>query len=103
MGVSLPPNIQLNAKELIEIVFTKSSIDSPFVVAIQTALDLGINEFLLVGFDGYDTEINKNQFSLAQENQNIINDLAKIDGIKLSSLNPTKYENIETTSIYSLI
>ena len=103
MGVSLPQNVQMNAKELMEIVFTKSSLDSPFVVAIQTALDLGVNELLLVGFDGYDTEINKNQFSLAQENQNIINDLIKIEGVKLSTLNPTKYEHIEVTSIYSLI
>jgi 4-hydroxy 2-oxovalerate aldolase len=103
MGVSLPQNVQLNAKELLEIVFTNSSLDSPFVVAIQTALDLGVNELLLVGFDGYDTEMNKNQFSLAQENQNIINDLIKIEGIKLSTLNPTKYEHIEITSIYSLI
>jgi len=103
MGVSMPSQIKLLAKELASIEFTKSSIDSPFAVAIQTALDLGINEVLLIGFDGYDTDLNKEQFALAQENQNIINDLLKIDNFSALSLSPTKYENIQLTSIYSLI
>ena len=58
---------------------------------------------LLIGFDGYDTDLNKEQFALAQENQNIINDLLKIDNFSALSLSPTKYENIQLTSIYSLI
>jgi 4-hydroxy 2-oxovalerate aldolase len=103
MGVSVPSQIRLLAKELASIEFTDSSTDSPFVVAIQTAIDLGVREVLLIGFDGYDTDINKNQFSLAQENQNIINDLLKIDNYSALSLSPTKYENIQLTSIYSLI
>ena len=103
MGVSAPSKIKLLAKELSSIEFTKSSIDSPFAVAIQTALDLGINEVLLIGFDGYDIDLNKKQFALAQENQNIINDLLKIDNFSALSLSPTKYENIQLISIYSLI
>lgn len=103
MGVSLPSRIKLIAKELGEIEFTNSSLDSPFVVALQTALDLGVTELFLVGFDGYDIDLNKNQFVLAQENQNIINDALKIGGFSVKSISPTKYENIELTSIYSLI
>jgi 4-hydroxy 2-oxovalerate aldolase len=103
MGVEIPAQIKLLAKELGAIEFTNASIDSPFVVALQTALDLGVSELLLIGFDGYDTDLNKNQFILAQENQNIINDVSKLKDFSIKSLSPTKYENIQITSIYSLI
>lgn len=103
MGVSIPSQIQISSKELENIAFTKSSTDSPFVVALQTALDLGVNEIFLIGFDGYDTAINQNQFVLVQENQNIINDILKVDNLVVKSLSPTKYENIQLTSIYSLV
>lgn len=103
MGVSIPLEIQLISKELKSIEFTEFAKDSPFVVAIQTALDLGVNEILLIGFDGYDTNLNKNQFVLAQENQNVINDILKIENISVKTLSPTKYENIKLVSIYSLI
>jgi 4-hydroxy 2-oxovalerate aldolase len=103
MGVSIPSQIQLNSKELKSIEFSNSSTDSPFVVALQTALDLGVSEIFLIGFDGYDTALNQNQFVLVQENQNIINDILKVDGLQVKSLSPTKYENIQLTSIYSLV
>lgn len=103
MGVSLSPVILEKSKELKEINFTKSSVDSPFVVAIQLAFDLQIEELFLVGFDGYELSLNKNQFVLAQENQQIINDAIKIKGVKIKSLSPTKYNEIDLESIYSLV
>lgn len=101
MGISLSNNILENSYELEEINFTKSSEDSPFAVAIQLAIDLGIEELFLVGFDGYELGLNKNQFVLAQENQRIIDDALKIDQMNIKSLSPTKYKNIKLTSIYS--
>ena len=103
MGISISPKIQQISKELESIEFTSSSTDSPFVVALQTAINLGVNEIFLIGFDGYNTGLNNNQFVLAQENQNIINDILKNTNICIKSLSPTKYENIQITSIYSLI
>jgi 4-hydroxy 2-oxovalerate aldolase len=103
MGVSIPSQIQERSKELKSIEFSNSSTDSPFVVALQTALDSGVSEIFLIGFDGYDTALNQNQFVLVQENQNIINDILKVDGLYVKSLSPTKYENIQLTSIYSLV
>jgi len=103
MGTTLPLGLEKASKELEDIQFTKASNDSPLVISIQLALDMGVNEILLLGFDGYDVNINKSQFVLAQENQKIIDDLLKIEGLEVSSLSPTKYENIEITSIYSLI
>ena len=103
MGTTISKNLFNMSYELEQINFTKASNDSPFAIAAQLSLDLNVSKILLVGFDGYDTNINQNQFLLAQENQKIIDDLNKIENISLYSLNPTKYENIKLTSIYSLL
>lgn len=103
MGTSIPMHLLPISYELGGIYFTQASSDSPFAIAAQLSLDLNVNKILLVGFDGYDTNINQNQFLLAQENQKIIDDLGKIDNLNLFSLNPTKYENIKITSIYSFL
>ena len=103
MGTTLPLEFENVSKELEGIQFTEASKDSPLVISIQLALDMGVKEILMIGFDGYDININKNQFALAQENQKIIDDLLKIEGLEVYSLSPTRYENIRLSSIYSLI
>tara|TARA_R110002020_G_scaffold144769_1_gene317933 strand:- start:7963 stop:9501 length:1539 start_codon:yes stop_codon:yes gene_type:complete len=103
MGTSIPEGIRYLSKELASIEFTKSTSDSPMAIAIQAAIDMGSQEIFLVGFDGYDVNINQNQFLIAHENQEVINDLLNYAGIEVKSLTPTKYKNLETTSIYSLI
>lgn len=103
MGTSIPNEIEEISKELECIEFTKVSMDSPLVVSIQLAIDLGVVEIYLVGFDGYDVSLNQNQFVLAQENQNIINDILKNNKISVKSLTPTKYKQIQLTSIYSIL
>ena len=103
MGTTIPSAIEPVSKELEAITFTEASNDSPLALAIQTALDLGVNYILMAGFDGYDTTIDQTQFVLAQENQNIINDLIKLKNISVMAITPTKYKNISETSIYSLL
>lgn len=103
MGTSIPVEIEKISKELESIEFTKASMDSPLVISIQLAIDIGVDEIYLVGFDGYDVSLNQNQFVLAQENQNIINDILKLDKISVKSLTPTKYKQIQLTSIYSIL
>jgi 4-hydroxy 2-oxovalerate aldolase len=103
MGTSIPAEIEKKAKELEAIQFTKVSLDSPLAVAAQIAIELGVMELFLGGFDGYDTETDDIQFSLAQENQKIIEDLIKIENINVRSLTPTKYKKIQVNSIYSLL
>ena len=49
-----------------------------------------------------DTGINKKQSLLEKENQRIIDDLGNAS-LKLFSLTPTKYDNLNITSIYSLL
>lgn len=103
MGTTMPSAIQRLSKELEAISFTSATSDSPLALGIQIALDLGAKEIFLVGFDGYDVNINQNQFLMAHENQKVIDDAVKIIGVSVKSVTPTKYKNIEVLSIYSFL
>ena len=63
--------------ELSSINFTKASDDSPLAIAIQLAINFQVDNVYFIGFDGYDTNINKSQFKLVQENQNVFRDLLR--------------------------
>lgn len=103
MGTIIPEEIKGISKEIGKIDCTDYSSDSPMALAVQIALDLGVKTILMAGFDGYDTTIDQIQFTLAQENQNIINDVLGLDDLMIFSITPTKYQNIETTSVYSFL
>lgn len=103
MGTIIPEVIKEISMELETINFTEASFDSPMALSLQIALDLGVKDIFLAGFDGYDTTIDQTQFTLAQENQNILNDVLKLKGIRVVSITPTKYKKIDTISVYSLI
>ena len=103
MGTAIPKGIQRLSKELEAITFTDATSDSPMALAIQAAIDLGATDIYLVGFDGYDVNINQNQFVIANENQEVINDAVNISGVEVKTFTPTKYKNIKVLSIYSLL
>ncbi|WP_158975126.1 aldolase catalytic domain-containing protein [Cellulophaga sp. L1A9] len=104
MGTIILDKIKNISFELDKLNFTQSSEDSPMVVAVQAAIDLGVEEILLAGFDGYNMDkIDQTQFNLANENQSIINDVVKLEKITTKSITPTKYKNLETTSIFNYL
>lgn len=101
MGTTIPEDILKLSKEVENISFTSASKDSPLALSIQAAIDMGCARIYLVGFDGYDININQNQFVIARENQEIINDAIKNENILIETFTPTKYKNLKTCSIYS--
>lgn len=103
MGTLIPEKTMSSSYELSTIDFTKVTDDSPLAIAIQIAINLEADNIYFIGFDGYDTNINKSQFKLVQENQNVFLDLLKIENIEVRSLAPSKYEMLKFTSIYSLL
>ncbi|MHA7059239.1 aldolase catalytic domain-containing protein [Aquimarina sp. M1] len=103
MGTSIPEEMRAFSQELQSITFTDVTTDSPMAIAIQVALDLGVNEIYLIGFDGYDVNLNQNQFVIAQENQKVIDDAVNISGVNVRSFTPTKYKSLEVLSIYSFL
>ncbi|MDA9774798.1 aldolase catalytic domain-containing protein [Algibacter sp.] len=103
MGTIITNEILNNSIELSSINFTESSLDSPFAVSIQAALDFGVQNIYLIGFDGYKTTVNENQLNLAQENQNILDDLIKVSNVNSVCLTSSNYKNISSTSIHSFL
>ena len=103
MGTLIPEETITSSYELPSIDFTKASDDSPLAIAIQLAMNLQVDNVYFIGFDGYDTNINKNQFKLVQENQNVFSDLLNFKEINVLSLTPSKYEKLKHSSIYNLL
>lgn len=102
MGTFIPEDIKSHTVQLREVTFTDSYVDSPLTIALQTALEIKSKEIILVGFDGYDVNINRTQVELSQENQHVLNQALKVfDNIKFWT--PTKYNNIPQHSVYSLL
>lgn len=103
MGTLIPKEVISSSYELSCIDFTEVTNDSPLAIAIQLSINMLAEDIKLIGFDGYDTDFNKGQFKLVQENQNVFVDLLKYKNIELCTLTPTKYEKLKHSSIYSLI
>lgn len=103
MGTTIPNSIMKVSKELERITFTNLDTESPMAIATQVAIDLGVKHLYYIGFDGYDLGLNQNQFVMARENQIILDDVLNTEGIKIEFLTPTKYKNVNVSSIYSLI
>ncbi len=100
MGTIIPQQLKSSSFELEDIEFTTASSDSPLAIGVQTAVNLGAEKIYLAGFDGYDATIDRIQFVLAQENQEIINDAMNMKQIEITSLTPTKYKGIPIVSLY---
>ncbi|WP_340064167.1 aldolase catalytic domain-containing protein [Ascidiimonas aurantiaca] len=100
MGTIIPDELKDRSFELEKISFIDEYQDSPLAIALEVALQLKSNEIVLAGFDGYDTSINRIQFQLSNENQQIIDSFEK-NCSTLKSCTPTKYKNIKEVSIYS--
>ena len=70
------------------------------VISLQTALDMGVANIELIGFDGYTELESKKELYLMHENQKIISTfLSKKE--KLTSLTKTNYKGLSHKSIYS--
>jgi 4-hydroxy 2-oxovalerate aldolase len=89
-----------NIVELNNINFIEYFHDSPLVISLQTALDMGVANIELIGFDGYTELESKKELYLMHENQKIISTfLSKKE--KLTSLTKTNYKGLSHKSIYS--
>jgi 4-hydroxy 2-oxovalerate aldolase len=104
MGTFVPEQIQEDVKELSRIDFIDKYEDSPLVLAIQSAKDLGTEEIYFVGFDGYMSLENSLQYELSVENQEIIDELLKATFYKkVEFLTPTRYKRIPQSSIFAYL
>ena len=103
MGTYVPEIIKNRTYELKSINFTNVVKDSHLAIALQTALNLNVEEIYLIGFDGYlNGNIQPKDRELFIENNNLFKDVLKT-GIKVSSLTPSLYKSIPQSSIYKIL
>ena len=102
MGTFVPDEVLSHTYQLAAIDFVDQYKDSPLSIALQTAIDLKVKKVVLVGFDGYDLNLNRTQFELSQENQFVIDQFSNTK-IGMESWTPTKYKNLKEVSVYSLL
>jgi 4-hydroxy 2-oxovalerate aldolase len=104
MGTYIPQALEGKSFELKEITITELVKDAHTVLALQTALNLNAENIYLVGYDGYqEGYITKTELALSKENETIFQDFQKNTDLKITSLTPTHYRNLEVESIYSLL
>jgi 4-hydroxy 2-oxovalerate aldolase len=103
MGTYLPTVVENNTYEL------DLSVNEPFVcdshtgIALKTALELGVSEIYLVGYDGYSgLGITEQEQELFNENNILFNKVKNYD-VKLKSLTSTKYSELDSDSVYSYL
>ncbi len=102
MGVYIPENIENQSFELDKITFTDKYFDSPLAVSIQIALNTNADHIYLVGFDGYNTNIDPSKFELIQENQYLIDKLLQTN-TNVESWTLTNYKNIKQVSLFAYL
>ncbi len=74
----------------------------PLALAMGTALSLGVQQILLVGFDGY-PHATLAQQELMREVQSLLNDFRlQFPNIQISSITPTDYQ-VKVRSLYGII
>ncbi len=100
MGTFIPEKIRNHSFEL-ETVFTNIVTDSHTVLALQTAIELGVEQLYFTGYDGYsDDKIGTKEQELFVENEALFKAAAE-HGMKLHSLTPTRYKGLGTDSVYA--
>ncbi len=102
MGTYIPSIVAKNSFELNGIDFTNKYIDSHTVLAIQTAIELGVDNLFIIGYDGYDNMIiTSKERDLIVENEYTFAKAAnKVKSIR--SLFPSQY-SLTVSSLYSYL
>jgi 4-hydroxy 2-oxovalerate aldolase len=103
MGTYIPQVLEKNAFELAKVSFTQEFMDSHTAIALQTAIDLNIQTFYIVGYDAYHGEITQKEQELFNENVQLFKSFKHFSKNKLLSLTSTGYKQLESYSVYSLI
>lgn len=89
--------------ELEQVSFTDNYVDSCTTVALQTAINMG-KEIYIVGYDGYPNGyLSEKERELTMENREIFGAAEKFLNHKLISLTSTLYNELKTESLYQYI
>jgi 4-hydroxy 2-oxovalerate aldolase len=99
MGVVVPEILLSKVYSCTPITFIDEYHDSPFAIALQSVIDLGIKEIMLCGFDGYDNQLTEFN-ELREESQAIIDSFIKSFKGEIYTVTPSSYLRLPSQSIY---
>lgn len=103
MGTEVPAYAEQHTLELLSVDFTTEFKDSVTTIALQTALNLA-SEIYLVGYDGYPGNVlSEKEVALTHENKTIFESYVKAKGEPLKSLTPSLYKELIVESVYQFI
>ncbi|WP_163716139.1 hypothetical protein [Mangrovibacterium lignilyticum] len=100
MGTILPDKIIATTYELSEINFIDDYPNSLLTLAFQLTVNLKAQEIFLFGLDGYDLKTDEQMIEVSKENQILVDRLLFLN-MRLKTFTPSKYQGLETESIYS--
>ncbi|MFN4006513.1 MAG: aldolase catalytic domain-containing protein [Chitinophagaceae bacterium] len=104
MGTYIPSSVRSNTFELSSIDFTKKLNDTHTALALQTAINLGAEEILVVGYDGYqNATLSQQERSLSEENEYLFTAFKEFYKKPVSAVTPTNYKSIPADSIYKYL
>lgn len=102
MGTYVPKILEDSAYELTEVDFTDKYKDSHTALALQTAIELEVDDVYLVGYDGYnESKMGDKEIELFSENEYLFKVFNKNSKEVLKSLTPSRYSNTNQVSIHS--
>lgn len=102
MGTYIPKPVQQLAHELKEVSFTDSFKDSHTALSLQAALDLGVDQLWITGYDGYGGSMTSKEQDLYQENEYLFDQFAS-SGNEIHAITPTRYRKVGNSSVYALL
>ena len=104
MGTEVPEYAKEATFELQTIEFINQYKDSVTTIALQLAITLTDNDIYVIGYDGYPGDVlSEKEVSLTNENKTIFTAYSKFKGIKLKSLTPSIYKELDIESVYQFI
>lgn len=104
LGTEVPKYAEKATFEISSIDFTHGFEDSCTALAIQTALNLCNGNIYVVGYDGYPGSVlSEKEVTLSNETKTLFKDYERITGVKMKSLTPSIYPELEVESIYQFL
>ncbi len=103
MGTYIPTALKNVGYQLNKVTFTEKYHESVTALAIETALQLGVQEIFVAGYDGYTGDISQQELELFNENEYLFKRLKSNNNIKPISITPTLYTELFSQSVFSLI
>jgi len=104
MGTYIPRALTEKAYELTEVNFTDNYFDSHTSLALQTAIDLKVDNIFVVGYDSYsDSKMGEKEIELVTENEYLFNKADQNLRGSIQSITPTRYTELAQSNIYSLL